>query len=63
MVARVDGFNIGRAAVVGEGRVFVWGDEWVTYSSEWAARFDYQVDRFWVNSVAWLSPPRNCRLP
>jgi hypothetical protein len=63
MIAQIDGFDVGRAAVVGGGRVFVWGDEWVTYSSEWIARSDYQVERFWVNSVVWLSPRGNCRRP
>ena len=62
MVATGGGFDLGRVLEVGAGRVFVWGDEWITYSSEWTLHPDYQVDQFWVNIVKWLSPPRDCRL-
>jgi hypothetical protein len=27
--------NVGVAQVVGQGRIFAWGDEWVTYTSQW----------------------------
>jgi hypothetical protein len=29
------GGNVGVAKVVGSGRIFAWGDEWVTYTSQW----------------------------
>ncbi|MGA7740865.1 MAG: hypothetical protein WBP56_26585 [Polyangia bacterium] len=29
------GGNVGVAQVVGNGRIFAWGDEWVTYTSQW----------------------------
>ena len=61
-VATGGGYDLGRVLEVGAGRVFVWGDEWITYSSEWTLHPDYQVDQFWVNIVKWLSPPRDCRL-
>ena len=28
-------YNIGVSAQVGNGRVFAWGDEWITYDSQW----------------------------
>jgi hypothetical protein len=44
------------------GRVVVWGDEWITYDSEWADTTDKQVDRFWLNILKWLSPPKVCQV-
>jgi hypothetical protein len=29
------GSNVGVAQVVGNGRILAWGDEWVTYTSQW----------------------------
>jgi hypothetical protein len=34
----------GVAKVVGKGRVFAWGDEWVTYTSQWGLTPDPQYD-------------------
>jgi hypothetical protein len=31
----VGGGNVGVAQVVGNGRILAWGDEWVTYTSQW----------------------------
>jgi hypothetical protein len=45
------------------GRVVVWGDEWITYDSEWADIDDQQVELFWLNILKWLSPPRTCQVP
>jgi len=47
----------------GEGRVVVWGDEWITYDSEWADVKDQQVELFWLNILKWLSPPGECQVP
>jgi len=44
------------------GRVAVWGDEWVTYDSEWADVDGQQVEHFWLNLLKWLSPPE-ARMP
>jgi hypothetical protein len=49
--------------VAGEGRVAVWGDEWITYDSEWADVQDQQVERLWLNLLKWLSPPNQCQVP
>ena len=35
---------LGVAKVVGNGRVFAWGDEWVTYTSQWGLTPDPQYD-------------------
>lgn len=45
------------------GRVAVWGDEWVTYDSEWADVDGQQVEHFWLNLLKWLSPPGECQVP
>lgn len=47
----------------GDGRVVVWGDEWITYDSEWADVKGQQVELFWVNILKWLSPPKVCQVP
>jgi hypothetical protein len=45
------------------GRVVVWGDEWITYDSEWQDVEDQQVELFWLNILKWLSPPMTCQVP
>lgn len=47
----------------GEGHVVVWGDEWITYDSEWEDVQDQQVELFWLNILKWLSPPKTCQVP
>jgi uncharacterized membrane protein len=47
----------------GDGRVVVWGDEWITYDSEWADVKGQQVELFWLNILKWLSPPKTCQVP
>lgn len=45
------------------GRVVVWGDEWITYDSQWQSVQDQQVERLWLNIFKWLSPPMICQVP
>jgi len=45
-----------------QGRIAVWGDEWMTYDSEWADITDQQVSRFWLNILKWLSPSKICQV-
>jgi hypothetical protein len=45
------------------GRVVVWGDEWITYDSEWVDVEDQQIELFWLNILKWLSPPKTCQVP
>ena len=57
----VDGPTVyGLAAQRGLGRMFLYGDEWVQFDSEW----DGQAETFWLNTLAWLSTGGgNCALP
>lgn len=56
------GHDVGRAVEVGAGRVSVWGDEWITYDSEWVDHPEYQVERFWLNQIKWLTPATMCQV-
>jgi hypothetical protein len=62
VVAAQDGYAVGRALDVGAGKVFQWGDEWITYNSEWTEHPDYQVELFWLNIIKWLSPSNYCQV-
>ena len=61
VIAREGGHVVAVAKTYGEGKVFVWGDEWITYNSEWAAT-DYQVEQFWLNAINWLTPQLECEI-
>jgi len=52
-----------QVAEAGSGRVVVWGDEWITYDSEWADVEEQQVELLWLNILKWLSPPTICQVP
>jgi hypothetical protein len=52
-----------QAAEADAGHLVVWGDEWITYDSEWQAVTDQQVERFWLNILKWTSPPKVCQVP
>jgi hypothetical protein len=43
------------------GRVIVWGDEWITFDSDWQGFAD--VQQFWVNMVDWARPQDFCVVP
>jgi hypothetical protein len=47
----------------GSGRAVVWGDEWITYDSEWVDVEEQQVELFWLNILKWLSPEKTCQVP
>ena len=47
---------VGIAVERGEGRAFVWGDEWVTFDSEW--RNGPDIRRFWINVLGWVERVR-----
>lgn len=63
VVAREGGFVVLRAATLGEGKVLVWGDEWITYDSEWNDHPEYELERFWLNAIKWLTPETECQVP
>ncbi len=62
VIAKEQGYNVGMVGEAGDGRVVVWGDEWITYNSEWKDHADYQVERFWLNVIKWLTPPKRCQV-
>lgn len=57
------GYVVARTLEVQQGHVLVWGDEWITYDSEWQQHPDYQVQRFWVNAIKWLTVQSVCQVP
>ncbi len=52
-VASIPAGNVAVAHQHGSGRVFVWGDEWVQFDSEWAAL--PEIKQFWINVTGWLA--------
>jgi hypothetical protein len=62
VIATGGGFDVAKVQVVGKGHVFMWGDEWVTYNSEWNDHPDYQVQLFWLNSIKWLTVAGQCQV-
>jgi hypothetical protein len=62
LIARGGGWDVARAATPGKGHVFVWGDEWITFDSEWKDHPDYQVERLWLNAIKWLTPAKECQV-
>jgi hypothetical protein len=57
------GYDVLRAKEVGKGHVLAWGDEWITFDSEWSMHPDYQVERFWQNMIKWLTDADVCQVP
>jgi hypothetical protein len=62
VLAREAGYDLLRAQSVGQGHALAWGDEWITFDSEWTRNADYQVERFWLNAIKWLTPSRQCQV-
>jgi hypothetical protein len=52
VVASHAGAPVGMAQERGGGRVFIWGDEWIEFDSEWQSL--PQIKQFWVNITGWL---------
>jgi uncharacterized membrane protein len=62
--------------LVGKGRVLAFGDEWITYTSQWTGvgnpsttdpscqgflpQDKYQIAQFWYNMIRWSQPAANC---
>jgi hypothetical protein len=63
VIATEGGFDVLTAAQAGMGGVLMWGDEWITYNSEWTEHPEYQVELFWVNAIKWLTPATDCQVP
>ncbi len=76
VVATVNGNNVLAGKLVGKGRVLLFGDEWITYTSQWTGEGNpsandpscqgklpqdaYQVAQFWYNMIRWAQPSANC---
>ena len=62
VVARLPGaVPAAQAQERGLGKVFVWGDEWIEYDSEWAAL--PEITQLWVNIFDWITPTNVCAPP
>jgi hypothetical protein len=49
-IATFEGEPVGAAAIVGRGRIVVWGDDWVSRDADWGNP-DHQL--FWANVLDW----------
>ena len=58
VVARLSVGPAGIAQERGEGRVLVWGDEWIQFDSEWTTL--PEINQLWVNVMSWLGPRARC---
>jgi hypothetical protein len=63
VLAQEGGYDLLRALEVDAGHVLAWGDEWITYDSEWKNNTDYQVELLWLNMIKWLTAARVCQVP
>ena len=63
IIATEQGDEVLSALEIELGHVLVWGDEWITYNSEWTEHPEYQVELFWVNAIKWLTPATDCQVP
>ncbi len=62
VIARLPGMQpAAQGQVRGAGKVFVWGDEWIEYDSEWQAL--PEITQLWTNIFEWLTPADVCSLP
>lgn len=43
------------------GKLFVWGDEWIEYDSEWESL--PEITQLWVNIFEWITPVSLCTPP
>jgi len=63
VVATGEGFDLAMAVEADAGKVFVWGDEWITFDSDWSGRPEFQLELFWANALKWLTPITTCQVP
>jgi len=62
-IAQEQGYEVLAPFETELGHVLVWGDEWITYNSEWTEHPDYQVEHFWLNAIKWLTAASDCQVP
>lgn len=62
--------------LTGQGRILAYGDEWISYTSQWTGAGNpratdpacqgflpqdkYQVSQFWYNMIRWAQPAASC---
>jgi hypothetical protein len=63
MLANQDGYDLLEAKEVGLGHVVMWGDEAISFNTEWTSHPEYQVKQFWQNIVDWFDPLSGCVVP
>jgi hypothetical protein len=68
--------NVMVGKVVGKGHILLFGDEWITYTSQWTGvgnpssskaecqgklpQDQYQTGQLWFNMIKWSSPNASC---
>jgi len=65
VIIRERSFDLAMAKELGKGRVFSFGDEWITQDKLWqpgALPTDLDVTQFWLNVISWLSPANECKV-
>jgi hypothetical protein len=55
-----DSVAVSYAVQMGQGRAFLWGDEWIEFDSEWSSM--PQIPELWLQVFQWISPPNRCML-
>ena len=76
VAATMTGTNALVGKLVGNGRVLAYGDEWITYTSQWTGVGDpsatdpscqgelpqdkYQIAQFWYDMIRWSQPSASC---
>jgi hypothetical protein len=76
IAATVQGLPVLVGKVAGKGRVLAFGDEWITYTSQWNGvgnpsttdpscktflpQDRYQIAQFWYNMIRWAQPASKC---
>jgi hypothetical protein len=76
VAATVDGKAVLVGKLVGKGRVLAYGDEWISYTSQWTGAGNpkasdptcqgymaadvYQMSQFWYNMIHWSQPGATC---
>ncbi|HEV8244917.1 MAG TPA: hypothetical protein VGP93_04085 [Polyangiaceae bacterium] len=67
-VGQTVGWDVGSRAVlqvdeIDNGRIALWGDEWITYDPFWTNVVDLDIELQWLNLIKWLTPPQQCQVP
>lgn len=60
-VASIGNDAVAVVAERGDGRIYLWGDEWVQYDMVWNG--NPMIEKFWANAIAWVGPKTFCVLP